>query len=173
MSVRGEAWSSTGLREFHPPSCTDPKACDPKSLWFGGDSISGAGDPYAKSQSRSAEKLQLNDHTWRQESGTSWAPFYISILIPLGSKWEQFFSLTPNAALRGHHVLRWTEGKPSTQRLTSPSRLAPWNWRKMRQSGLPEVRPRIYLICRIPKLGGAASESPEEPVESSDARFWF
>lgn len=170
MSVRGGSPEFTWAERASSSKLHSPKSLWPKIVVISGDSSSGVGDPYAKSQQRSAEKLQLNCHTWRQESGTSWAPFFICILIPLGSKWEQFFSLIPNTALRGHHVLWWTDGKPSTQSLTSSSCLASWNWRKMRQSGLPEVSPRVDLICRIPKISRATSESPEKPVESSDVK---
>lgn len=38
-----------------------------------------------------------------------------------------------------------------------------------RESELPEVSPRVYLIYRFPKLGWATPESPKELVESSDS----
>lgn len=40
----------------------------------------------------------------------------------------------------------------------------------MREGGLSKVKPSVYLICRIPKLGLATSESHEELGESSDAK---
>ena len=40
----------------------------------------------------------------------------------------------------------------------------------MRDGRLPELGARVYLIFRIPKLRMAASESPKELAESSDAK---
>lgn len=88
---------------------------------------------------------------------------------------SQFLSLTPNAAT--HHEVcplapctAVSDREPFTQSFTSSPSLAPGIGGEMREDGLPEVSPRIYLIYRLPKLESPTSELPEELVESNDAK---